>query len=296
MEKKYISLALTAASCAGVIITSIFAARDGMKANRVLNKALCEKNIDIVPIDSNEYSRVIDTKLSLKESIKCSWQCYIPTSIAATATIGTIIFNHELDAKQIASLTLAASAGVKLASDYREAIKKVHGYDDLHKIDQIVRYSEEHNIPIAELPIEDSIEFADPDTLFFDPWLNMYFSANMVGFKDACLLMNKLIQFRACATAKEFYNILGVNVEDYVDEYHIIDDLNDWGWGEEQMDAGLIPIFNVDLIPKVREDGQEYYEMSYISEPEWITADEKYTIERYPWFTVQSQRFFQCLC
>ena len=89
-------LALTIASCVGTVAVAVIASHDALKADQILNE--------------KKYEPTGEIKHDISEPVKLCWKAYIPTAVVGTVTLGTIVFNHHLTKKEIASISATAMA------------------------------------------------------------------------------------------------------------------------------------------------------------------------------------------
>ena len=137
MRRKLFDLApmiFSAIGCVGVVTTAMCAVRDSRKAVRVID-------------DMGLYDAI--EKPGVKEEVKATWQCYIPTVASAVGTITCIVLSRRISAKQIASITAAAGYLAANRDNYRNKIKEIAGGDVLKKVDRdfnIERFRQQQTI------------------------------------------------------------------------------------------------------------------------------------------------------
>lgn len=191
--------ASTILSCvggAGVIATSIMAAKATPKAMQLLEKAKEEKGEDL-------------TKL---EKIKVAAPSYIPAMLVGTSTIACIFGASVLNKRSQAGLMSAYALLDRSYKDYRNKVKELYGEEvDKHVVKEIVK----------DTYVEGEVTVEENKQLFYDYYSKRYFESTTEKVQQAEYAFNRLLNIRDYASLNEFYELLGLEK---------IDD-GDWlGW------------------------------------------------------------------
>lgn len=181
--KKNAPMILTCAGSAGVIATSIMAAKATPKALTLLENAKIEKGED----------------LTKTEKIKVAGPAYIPTVITGVSTIVCIFGANSLNTRQKSALMSAYALLVK-------KLDQLYEEDTVDKIeDKIVKDKYNEN----PYPIENEKE------LFYDNFSQRYFEATTEKVLYAEHVLNRRMAYAHSAYLNEFYELLGLEPMDY---------------------------------------------------------------------------------
>lgn len=255
----------------GIFVSEIMVARDTLKAEKIITK----KDICLV---SEDYEKSVDCHDSIvcttkpeyvKEVVKETWKCYIPSAMATTLTLTCLIASNRLTAKQLAALGSAVASAGGLVTKYRKAILERTDEDILHEIDREVASAtmKEANPPVITTPhvlwTENSDLSDDGEYLFFDPFTKVKFRSTKLAVMGAKYYLNRNFSLGSEAPLSMFYAFLGLELPE---EYSYA------GWDVEEMcDNGFYWI-DIDC---VRSDGPdpETGEMYYILEYDFLPGD-----------------------
>lgn len=181
--KKNAPMILTCAGSAGVIATSIMAAKATPKALTLLENAKIEKGED----------------LTKTEKIKVAGPAYIPTVITGASTIVCVFGANALNNRQKSALMSAYALLVK-------KLDQLYEEDTVDKIeDKIVKDKYNEN----PYPIENEKE------LFYDNFSQRYFEATTEKVLYAEHVLNRRMAYAHSAYLNEFYELLGLEPMDY---------------------------------------------------------------------------------
>lgn len=154
-NKQIIQTILTIASCAGVVATAVFSAKD------------TEKKIELEK----------DHKLTKTETAKC----YVRTIVSASATIACTITNRKIQKAEAAALTGALAIIAKQKQDYeRRTQKKNLDLDEEIKNEQA--YDLIHEAPEQTSPNQH---------LYFEPVTEQWFWSTTEEIQDAIICANR---------------------------------------------------------------------------------------------------------
>lgn len=191
---------LTGIGIAGMVTTTIFAVRATPKALRLMDEKKKELDVD---------------KLTVKETIKTTWKCYIPSVVTGSVSIACIIGARSVDAKRKAALATAYKLSETAFAEYREKVTETIGErkerDIRDKIDK--DRIEKHPIDNREIIIT-----ATGDTLCFDYYSKRYFKSSIDAIKKAENEINRQLLLESYVSLNDVYYELGLAGTDYGDK------------------------------------------------------------------------------
>jgi len=109
---------LTAASCIGLVGTTVLAVRATTKASKIYGNEIRKHDITKGPIE-----------ISKIDVVAMTWKCYIPTALVGGSTLACIIGSNVINKQTQASLYGAYALLEHSYKNYRKAAIKVYGED-----------------------------------------------------------------------------------------------------------------------------------------------------------------------
>lgn len=188
--KKNAPMILTCASSAGVIATSIMAAKATPKVLALLDNAKKEKGED----------------LTKTEKIKVAGPVYIPAVIIGVSTIACIFGANVLNRRQQAALISAYALLDNSYKNHTKKLEQLYGKDTVDKIEEKIVKDEYNEKPY---PVQDEKE------LFYDNFSQRYFEATTEKVLYAEHALNRRMAYAHSAYLNEFYELLGLEPMDY---------------------------------------------------------------------------------
>ena len=189
--KRNSSLILTCVGAVGVIATAVSAALATPKAiSRVRNAE--EKKGE---------------KLNKLEVVRTAAPVYIPSVLIGASTLGCIFGANALNKRQQAALTSAYALLDSSYKEYRNKVKEI--------------FAEEGDRRVMEDIMEDRIEHekasdkTDGKQRFFDLYSLQFFESTFEEVLKAEEFMNTALESRGYASLSEFYEQLGLPIEEY---------------------------------------------------------------------------------
>lgn len=245
----------------GIFVSEVVAARDTLKAEKILNE-------NIEPLEGSsidDYGNVVieNKPTYYKEVIKATWKCYIPTFVVTAGTVSALIASNRLTAKQMATLSAAIISSGSLVQKYRKEILDRTDPDILREIDTAVAEAtmNETKPPVIETShllstshedLSDSGEY-----IFFDPFTRMKFRSTKLAILGAKYYLNRNFCLGSEAPLAMFYAFLGLELPK---EYLYA------GWDVNEMsDSGYYWI-DIDCVRSDKPDpetGEYYYILEY---------------------------------
>lgn len=246
----------------GIFVSEVMAARDTLKAERVLNKKF--ELLEGSTIDDAGDVIVIDKPKYYKEVVKATWKCFVPTLVSTTATITCLVMSKRLTQKQMLALSTAVASAGGLVGKYRKAILERTDPDILSEIDREVAEAtmSEANPPVIETGHllstgTDDLSDGEGEYLFFDPFTKVKFRSTKLAVLGAKYYLNRNFSLGAEAPLSMFYAFLGL---DLPEEYRYA------GWDVSEMEDNGYYWIDIDLVRSDKPDpetGELYYILEY---------------------------------
>lgn len=175
---------LTCVGAAGVVITSVMAAKATLKAVKIIETVESEKG----------------KTLTRKEKIKMTAPVYIPTIIAGTTTIACVVGSNVLNKRKQAALISAYKMLDESFKDYKDKVKEVYGSESNNKIREELakdKYDEEKPVNTDK-------------QLFYDDFSKRYFESTKEDVLAAEYEINKQLARFGGAYLNEYYDMIGL--------------------------------------------------------------------------------------
>lgn len=229
---------LTGIGIAGMITTTILAVKATPKAIKLLEEEALEKDIP-------------KEDLTIKEKVKTTWKCYIPSAVTCTTSIACLIGASSVNAKRIAAIATAYNLSETALNEYREKVVETIG----EKKEKLVRdkVAEKH---VSDRPVSNTeiIMTEKGNTLCFDPISGRYFRSDMDKIKKAKNDINWRLLNDMYVSLNEFYDELGLAPTSLGDEL---------GW---VVDKGKIDIY---FSSQLTDEGEPCLVMEYSIAPKY---------------------------
>lgn len=177
---------------AGMITTTVLAVKGTTKAVRLLDARKEELETD---------------KLSIKETVKTTWKCYIPTVTTCAASIGCIIGANSMHLKRNAALAAAYKFSETAFNEYRNQVVKTIG----EKKEKDIQHSVEKQ-KIDEHPASKSsvIITGDGKSLCYDIMNDRYFESSYDRLKKVENIVNRELILSDYISLNSVYDELGL--------------------------------------------------------------------------------------
>ena len=202
--------------------------------------------------DTTKACKLIDDDMTLKEKVKTSWKCYIPSGIIVTSTILCIIYSDTIVINEKIALLSALTASQNRYKDIRESIDDV--CDDKTKEEIFKKNVRE------KVPTDVYIDRTDVK-LFYEEYTGEFFYATIQDVLEAECLFNKQLSIVGYAILNDFYDILGLpktNTGKYL------------GWCTDDKfseTAAISPWVDFEHSMMTDDSGCEYYYLNYSNQP-----------------------------
>lgn len=185
--KKNSSTILTYLGVTGVIFTAITAVKCTPKALTLIEKKKGELEVE---------------KLTIGETIKATWKCYIPTAFVSLSTITCILGANSLSKRSQAALISAYSLLDRSFKEYKETTNDIYGKDADKKIREAIAKNNYSKLPF---------KVSDEKQLFFDMFSDRYFESSLMELYRAEYELNRgYAKFGYCCL-NDFYDLIGID-------------------------------------------------------------------------------------
>lgn len=190
--KRSAPIILTFASVAGVIGTTVLAAKATPKAIKLLEKAENEKQ----------------EPLTVVEKVKFAGPAYIPTVVVGLSTVVCIVGINVLSKRQQAGITSAYALLNSSFKEYKKKVADIYGNEVEEKIREEVAKDNYKNV-INENKNKKENTNANR-VLFYDEFSKRYFESTIEKVQQAEYYLNRDLTMRDYAYLNEFYESLEI--------------------------------------------------------------------------------------
>ena len=263
---------------AGIFVSEVMAARDTLKAEKVLYDHTHEERDEVKPY-FDESNTVKENMEDVCDIVKTTWKCYIPTMIVTSVTLGTLLASKKLTTRQIALLSSAVASTSGLVTRYRQEILDRTNPEILREIDNAVA---EKEIVKAKSPVIGNPDIVTmnkeldlnegEEVLFFDEFTKQKFYSTKLSLLGAKYYLNRNLAIGGGASLAMFYAFLGLSLPE---EYMYA------GWDITQMGDDGYCWIDIDVVKSDKPDpetGKYYYTIIYGFDP----GDTAYSYSSYP--------------
>lgn len=227
---------LTGLGIAGMITTTVLAVKATPKALDLMNDKKDELETD---------------KLTVKETIKTTWKCYIPATLTCVTSTACLIGASSVHLKRNAALATAYKLSESAISEYKDAVIETFG----EKKEKAVRDKAAEE-KMKKNPVSSSEVFITEkgNTLCYDAISGRYFKSDLERIKRAENALNKQLLNEMYVSLNDLYDELDL------DHTKVGDEL---GW---KIDDGLIELY---FSSQLADDGTPCIVMDYVSAPKY---------------------------
>lgn len=250
--KKVLPTILSVVSVVGLAVTVVTAVRVTPKAVRILDDRKTEKGSD----------------LTVKETVKSVWKCYIPTLTIGIGTAACIIGANVLNKRAQASLASAYALVSNAYGKYKGKVVELYGKDTHDKIISSIAAEKSNAAPIYAGSFIKSLclDFGEDEEelLFYDTFSGRYFTSTVSKVLQAEYHLNRNYVLGGEVSANDFYDFLGIGR---------VDGGNEIGWSLYNVDGEIMWI-DFDHKKTVTDDGLEVHIIDTVFEPGQLYSDE----------------------
>lgn len=181
-------------------------------------------------------------KLTVLETVKTTWPCYLPTALAFTFASGCAIGSQSIHVKRNAALATAYKISETALLEYRDKVVETIGEKKEQTVRDKVAQEQINKNPVKQ---RDVIITGKGTSLCLDPLSHRYFEADIEYIRRAENKINKAMLQTICGSTSlnDFYIEIGLDPVDDAIGYNL-------GWNaEHQIDLDIRPGMTPDERP-----------------------------------------------
>jgi hypothetical protein len=200
--KKHSPEILTGIGIAGMITTTVMAVRATPKALEIINDERLER------ADNDEKFIYGSTPLPIKDVIRLTWKCYIPSAIVGGISVACLIGASSVNVRRNAALATAYTLSESALKEYQEKVIETIG----EKKEQSVRDSiAKDRIERDPVTSKEVIITERGNTLCYDVISGRYFKSDIDKLKKVENELNRRMRNEMYISLNEFYYEIGLN-------------------------------------------------------------------------------------
>jgi hypothetical protein len=195
---------LTGIGIAGMITTTVLAVRATPKALKLIE----DKQQELYP-DSTE-------KLTVMETVKTTWKCYLPAAITGVTSVACLIGANSVHTRRNAALATAYNLSTTALSDYKEKVVETIGEKKEREVRDKVAESKLEKNPVSNSTI---VVAGKGNTRFMDSITKRRFISDIETINQIVNRLNRrMINGEDYISLNEFYSEIGLEGCDVGDE------------------------------------------------------------------------------
>ncbi len=235
--KKHSPAILTGIGIAGMITTTVIAVKATPKALALIEEKKQNNKAE---------------KLTMTETVKTAWKCYIPAAVTGTVSIVCLIGAGSVNYRRNAALAAAYSLSESALKEYRGKVVEMVGDKKEQKIrDEVAKDKVERN-PVRNKEV---IITEKGDTLCYDTISGRYFKSDIDKIEKSVNKLNRMMITEMYISLNDLYYELGLDGVLIGDElgWNIESDLIDISFSSQLANDGT-PCLVIDYktVPKYR--------------------------------------------
>lgn len=216
---KYGPEILTGIGIAGMITTTILAVKATPKA------------LDLIEDKREELELESDEKLTVGETVKATWKCYVPAVVCGVTATACLIGASTENNRRKAALAAAYNLTATAYSEYKDKVTEMVGEKKEREVRDEVAKDNLHKKPVEQSAI---IVNGTGNTRFFDDISKRRFTSDIDKIKRAVNDLNaRMLRGDDYVSLNDFYYEIGLERVDYGD---------DVGWNVYHGRRGLIEV------------------------------------------------------
>lgn len=233
---------LTGLGIAGGVTTVVLAVRATPKAMYLLDQAREAKRIMPLPEDAEIED---DVTLTVGETVKAAWKCYIPAAVSGAVSIGCIIAGQTVNSKRNAAIAAAYGVAETALTEYQtKVIEKIGTKKETEIRDAIAQDHVKEN-PVSK---NDIIITGKGEMLCYDDVGGRYFESDVESIRKVINDLNAEMIQENYISLNDFYYAIGLSSTSLG---------NDMGWN---ISDGLIDVV---FSGSISDDGRPCIVISY---------------------------------
>ena len=202
--------------------------------------------------DTTKACKLVTDDMTLKEKIKKTWKCYIPSGLIMSSTVLCIIYSDKVSMNE--KIALLNTLGM-VQDNYKNLRESVNENCDPKTRDEILKSTIRKKVP-KELYLERTEE-----KVFYEEYTCKYFTSTIDNVLKAEYMFNKQLSIVGRATLNDFYELLGISKTEAGESL---------GWSVYDGYYGSIetnPWVDFDHSKMEDDDGIEYFYLNYSNQP-----------------------------
>lgn len=149
-----------------------------------------------------------DQRLPVKETIKATWKCYVPTAILAVTSTACIIGANSVHSRRNAAIATAYKISETAFTEYRDKVAKTIGErKELAVRDDIAK----DHVDKTPLNNNEVIFTGDGETMCMDYYTGRYFKSDIDHIKRAVNELNFQMLNHEYVSLNDFYDEVGLS-------------------------------------------------------------------------------------
>jgi hypothetical protein len=201
--------------------------------------------------DTTKACKLINDDMTLREKIKKTWKCYIPTGVITTSTILCIIYSDKATMNEKIALLNTLSMVQGKYKYLRESVDRTCKSETKEEIMK--------KTVSAKVPKDIFIERTG-EKLFYEEYTCKFFNKTVEEVLKAEYLFNKQLSIVGHASLNEFYKLLGIPETE-------AGEILGWSVYEGYYATTSNPWVDFEHSKMQDDDGCEYYYINYSNQP-----------------------------
>lgn len=190
--KKHSPAILTGIGIAGLLATTVLAVEATPKALELIEETKKEQGVE---------------KLTVTDTVKTVWKCYIPAATTAAASIACIVGASKVSASRNAALATAYTISETAAREYKEKVIETIGEKKEQEVRDAIAKDQIEKNPVSKSEV---IVTGKGTTRCYDPWNSRYFESDAEKIRKAVNDLNYQLIHEEYVTLNDFYYALGL--------------------------------------------------------------------------------------
>lgn len=255
--KKHSPEILMGIGIAGMATTTVMAVRATPKALMLIEDEKRRRNHEILSeVKNSEYAKDFHMghpieKLPVKDVIKITWKCYIPTVSMGVLSILCLIGSSSANIRRNTALATAYSLSESAFKEYQDKVVEEIGKKKENDIRDAISKDRIEKNPVSKNEV---IMTGKGETLCYDVLSGRYFKSDIEKLRRAENDLNRRMKYDDYISLNEFYYEIGL------DNIKIGDD---FGWN---IDKGYIEL---DFRSQLDEQGNPCLVLDYSVAPDY---------------------------
>lgn len=191
--KKRSSEIFTAIGIGGMITSVIFAVKATPKALELIEERKQETKSE---------------SLDVKEVVKTTWKCYIPTAAMCAASAACVIFAAHEGSKRSAALAAICSMSDAALREFQDKTEDIVGKEKVDEIKSAINKDKVESTPVVKNEV---VVTGNGEQLCFDPLSGRYFKSSIEDIKKAVNTVNHQMLREMCVSLNDLYYELGLD-------------------------------------------------------------------------------------